>query len=119
MGEWFLLASIGQNSNHYYFRDVMEVVVNLRNERNGYEMSACETTPMKEEVKQMNHHTNQNGNTEEDQSSDTKKTTNMNGKITQMNGGNEQIDTTADEHGNTKVGESSDTKNVVQGDGTG
>ena len=37
----------------------------------------------------------------------------MNGEITQMNGENEQIDTTADEHGNTEVGESSDTKNVI------
>ena len=115
IGEWFLLAQIGQNSNHHYFRDVMEVVVNLRNERNGFEMSAGETSPMNVENEQINIPANQNGNTEDDESSDTKKTTLMNGETTHINGKDEKINSTTNENGNAIDGESSYTKNVAQG----
>ena len=70
IGEWFLLSKIGQNCNHHYFRDVMEVVVKLRNERNGVEMSVNETTPMDVKNQQINAPTSQTGNTEGDESSD-------------------------------------------------
>ena len=109
IGEWFLLSQIGQNCNHHYFRDVMEIVVKLRNESSGIEMSTGETTPMNVENQQINTPTNQNGITEDDESSYTKKTTLMNGEVTHMNGENEQINTTTNENGNTEDDESPNT----------